>query len=209
MPESGLAHVPTEATELIELLLHFRSDFSSKFVYAWMELPRSVRKEYSYNGAIRCRGSSDPHHYHCPINDQNYFDPSNWVYAVTMRLMMPKMMQEVQWNNETKGDIFESILGCHYLVANGFLKDDIDSLKKHSGIVSAIFEAFAWYTWRLCVAIGFKTDEVLQWADWIIDMVAYRQIKDNDVGRIVLHEIPDDFEPRCKRQGNLIPALVF
>jgi len=124
-------------------------------------------------------------------------------------LMMPKMMQEVEWNNETKGDIFESILGCHYLVANGLMTDDVDSLKKHSGIASAIFEAFVWHTWQLCVAIGNdKTDVALRWVNWMIDMVAYRQMKDNDVGLIVVREIPVEFEPRCKSKGNLIPALV-
>ena len=129
MPETGLDHVPKQALELIDLLIDFRSDFASKFVYKWMELPRAVRKEYSYNGAIRCRNSSDPHHYHCPIEKQAYFDPTNWVYAVTLRLMMPKLVQEVEWNNETKGDIFESILGCHYLVANGLMAGRVDSLK--------------------------------------------------------------------------------
>ena len=209
MPETGLDHVPKEALELIELLIDFRSDFSSTFVYKWMEVPRVARKEYSYNGAVRCRGPSDPIHYICPIDNQNYFDPSNWVYAVTMRLMMPKMMQEVEWNNETKGDIFESILGCGYLVANGFLTDDADSLKKHSGAVSAIFEAFVWYTWQLCVAIGNdRRFLALRWVNWIIDMVAYRQMRDNDVGSIVVQEIPAEFEPRCKSKGNLIPALV-
>ena len=210
IPESGQTHVPKEALELIDLLVNFRSDFASKFVCKWMDLPRNVRKEYSYNGAIRCRCSSDPHHYHCPIEKQNYFDPTNWVYAVTMRLMMPKMMQEVQWNNETKGDIFESILGCHYLVANGFVGDDVGSLNKYSGIVSAIFEAFVWHTWRLCVAIGYNsTDEVLQWVKWIGDMVADRRMEDNDVGPIGLLEIPGEFEPRCKNKGNLLTCFVI
>ena len=211
MPETGLDHVPKEALELIELLIDFRSDVASKFVYKWMELPRRVRKEYSYNGAIRCRGSSDPKHYYCPIEKQDYFDPSNWVYAVTMRLMVPKMMQEVEWNNETKGDIFESILGCHYLVANGFVSDDVVSFNKNIGIVNAIFEEFVWHTWRLCDAIGKnKTEQVLQWVTWIIDVVAHRQMRDDDVGTIVLHEIPAEFEfdPRCKCPGKLIPACL-
>ena len=93
------------------------------------EPPRVVRKEYSYSGAVRCRDPSDPQHYHCPIGKQAYFDPSNWVYAMALRLMMPKLVQEVEWNNETKGDIFESILGCHYLVANGLMTGRVDSLE--------------------------------------------------------------------------------
>ena len=86
-----------------------------------MELPRAVRREYSYSGAVRCRDSSDPQHYHGPIEKEGYFDPSNWAYTMALRLMMPKLVQEVEWNNEAKGDIFESILSCHYLVANGLL----------------------------------------------------------------------------------------
>jgi len=118
-------------------------------------------------------------------------------------------MNEVQWNDETKGDIFESILGCHYLVANGLMSDDVGSLKKHSGIASAIFEAFAWHTWQLCVAIGNdRTDEALRWVTWIIDMVAYRQMRDKDVGLIVMQEIPVEFEARCKSKGHLVQALV-
>ena len=101
MPETS-PDVPKEAFDLIELLIHFRSDTCSNFVYKWMELPRGVRKEYSYHGAIKCRWAADPKHYTCPRANQSYFDPSNWVYAVAMRLMMPKMMKEVEWNIDTK-----------------------------------------------------------------------------------------------------------
>ena len=131
-----------------------------------------------------------------------------------MRLMMPKMMKEVNWNNETKGDIFESILGCHYLVANGLVKEPVDALEKHIGIVSAIFEDFVWYTYRLCDRFGNNghghTDKVLHWVAWIIDMVAYRQRKDDDIGTIVLQEALDEFafEPRCKSKGNLIQDIA-
>jgi hypothetical protein len=65
MPETGLTHVPKQALELIELLIDFRSEFASRFVFKWMDLPRAVRQEYSYCVAIRCRDSSDPQHYHC------------------------------------------------------------------------------------------------------------------------------------------------
>ena len=211
MPETCPDHVPKEALDLIELLIHFRSDMCSSFVYKWMELPRRVRKEYSYNGAIKCRDFSDPKHDFCQIERQHYFDPTNWVYALTMRLMMPKMMKEVNWNNETKGDIFESILGCHYLVAHGLVKEPVGAFEQHIGTVSAIFEAFVWCTWRLCDAIGnHNPDSILRWVTWIIDMVADRQRKDEAIGTIVLHETLDEFEfePRCKSKGYLIHVLV-
>ena len=205
MPDNGLDHVPSDALELIELLINFKADFSSKFVYAWMELPHVVRKEYSYNGAIRCRRPSDPCHYQCPIEKERYFDPTNFVYAITMLLMMPNMMQEVNWNNETKGDIFESIMGCAYLVHNGLMTHDVDALKKHSGIVSAIFESFAWHTYQLCVTVDHK--KILVWVKWILDMVSYRQMNDIDVSLIV-DIVDNDNGPRCKRNGNLMCALV-
>ena len=157
-----------------------------------MELPKAARKEYSHSGAIKCRVPSDPRHYTCPIHNESYFDPSNWVYAVTMRLMMPKMMLEVGWNKGTKGDIFESILGLHYLVANGLVKGYVGALSKHIGTVSAIFECFVWHTWRLVEAIGqHDTDRVVLWVSWIIDMVAYRQRKDDHIGHaLALPSIP-------------------
>ena len=53
-------------------------------------------------------------------------------------------MHEVESNNETKPDIFESILGSHYFVANGVLKEPVGALIKHIATVSAIFEDFVW-----------------------------------------------------------------
>ena len=200
---STVEHVPKEAHQLIELLLHFKSHKCSDFIYQWMGLPRKVRKLYSYNGAIRCQDNSDPRHYFCKIDDQHYFDPTNWVYALAMRMMMPQMMKDINWNNETKGDIFESILGCQYLVSHGFLKQPMTSLERHIGTVAAIFEAFAWFTHKLCGSVGHGNPEsILRWATWILDMVAWRQKRDSAVGTIVVVEDLDDYdfdlEPRTK-----------
>ena len=192
---------------LIELLVDFRADKCSQFVYNWMGLPPAVRKYYSYSGAMKCRVDTDPKHYLCPIKNERYFDPSNWVYAVTMRLMMPRMMKEVEWTNETKGEIFESIMGLNYLVANGLVVHYEGALSNHIGTVSAIFDNFVFCTWRLCEAIGkHDTDRVVLWVTWIIDTVAYRQRRDEDIGNILLHEARTEFEfePRCKRKGYLI-----
>ena len=84
--------IPEEANQLIELLLHFKSHMCSELIYRWMELPRKVRKLYSYSGAIRCQDDSDPKHYFCDKSQQHYFDPTNWVYALAMRMMLPQMM---------------------------------------------------------------------------------------------------------------------
>ena len=64
---------------------------------------------------------------------------------------------------------------------------------------------------QLCDAIGkYNPESILRWVTWIIDMVAYRQKKDEAIGTIVLTEtdFDFDFEPRSKSKGNLIPALV-
>ena len=192
--------VPKEALDLIELLVHFKAGIFSQFVYKWMELPFRVRKMLSYNGAIKCRDPEDPKHYFCQFTKQTYFDPTNWVYAVTMRLMLPKMVQEVSWNNETKGDIFEAMLGLNYLVANGLVNQHVGALTSKSiGSMSAIVEEFVWHTWRLCDELC-DGGEVVNWITWIIDMVAYRQMKDDYIRPIILDDSLEkmSYEPRCK-----------
>ena len=77
-------------------------------------MPHSVRKQYSYDGAIKTRPG-------CPVHfkDQNtgisYFDPSNRVYQIGFDFLFPGLAKE-QWNAETKGDIVESILGYVWLM---------------------------------------------------------------------------------------------
>ena len=100
------------------------------------------------------------------------------------------------------------------------MKEPVDALEKHTRTVSAIVEDFVWYTYRLCVRFGINghdhTDKILagwrtmDWVRWIIDMVAYRQRKDDDIGTIVLHEAMEavPFEPRSKRNGSLIQVTA-
>ena len=126
-PMHSTPDTPKEALELIELLTHFRSGNCAKVVYRWLELPPAMRRACSHDGAIKCRVDTDPKHYFCPIKEQCYFDPSLWVYSVTLRLMMPKMMQEVGWNKQTIGELFESIFGLHYLVDNGLVRKRCES----------------------------------------------------------------------------------
>ena len=86
--------------------------------------------------------------------------------------------------------------------------------------MSAIFENCVWYTYRLGVRFGINahdhTDKILaswrtvDWVRWIIDMVAYRQRNDDDIGPIVLYEIPEQvaFEPRYKSNDSLIQVTA-
>ena len=120
MPEAA-DHVPVEALELIELMTGFNTEKCSKFVAAWMDLPYKERKAWSHSGAVQCRNATDPVHYHCHLDGRTYFDPGNWIYAVSLSLMCPELMACVNWNYETKGDICESIMGCHYEVEHGLV----------------------------------------------------------------------------------------
>ena len=174
MPEAA-DHVPVEALELIELMIGFNTDRASKFVEAWMDLPHEVRKAWSHNGAVQCRNATDPAHYHCHLDGRTYFDPGNWIYAVSLSLMCPELMAYVNWNYETKGDICESIMGCHYMVEHGLVTGatgeslEFPHLQKYSGITSAIVDAYAWYVWRLCGKFG--PNDMLVWIGWTLDMV--------------------------------------
>ena len=67
----------------------------------WMEMPSYVRKELSYNGAVR-RGF-----YHGSLS---YYDAGNAVYGFAMRLMWPTFDFHHQYNDDMLGDTFEGIL---------------------------------------------------------------------------------------------------
>ena len=212
MPSTSSAF--KEALELVELLTHFRSGNCAKVVYRWLELPEELRLSCCINGAIKCRHYTDPRHYWCPIKNRCYFDPSEWVYAVTMRLMMPKMMfEEVRWNKQTIGELFEPILGCHYMVDNGFMRLK-GPVFENVSTVAAIFDDFVYLTWKLCRRIeaiaatgNCDTAFVMEYTTWITDMVAWRQMKDDHINEIVIYHADRDDEfdlrPRCKRFGRL------
>jgi hypothetical protein len=68
------------------------------FISDWMErLPRYVRKELSYRGYLDIHGGS--------------YDPGNWIYYLAMKFLLPDLLDYEGWNNQTVGDIWESLLG--------------------------------------------------------------------------------------------------
>ena len=79
-----------------------------------MQLCVRDRKTLSHNGAVRSR-PGDPCHYHCPVEQVTYFDPSNKIYRVALSIWAPRLDFE-NWNMETRGDICESLMGYAYLV---------------------------------------------------------------------------------------------
>ena len=50
----------------------------------------------------------------CPETGDHYFDPGNYIYALVFNMLFPQLVDKYDWNQETKGDIFESYLGLAY-----------------------------------------------------------------------------------------------
>ena len=83
-------------------------------VEAWVSrVPKEMRKTVSHSGAIRSRRQA-PTHYVCPDTGERYFDPCNYIYALAFNMLFPQLVEMYNWNQETKGDIFESLLGLAY-----------------------------------------------------------------------------------------------
>ena len=90
----------------------------------YMQMPHGTRKELSYRGAIRLRDEDKPlasrADHETTGKDPSsswaahYFDPSNFVYLLAMRMMWPQFLQSNHLNENTVGDIFEGILGLGY-----------------------------------------------------------------------------------------------
>ena len=92
-----------------------------QFMEQWIsEVPHASRKDWSHFGALRRQNSSDPRSSDGGApQEAQYFDPGNWHYATSMRLLWPS---HSIWNQETVGDIVESLLGLQYLLAHGMVQ---------------------------------------------------------------------------------------
>ena len=76
-----------------------------------MQLPRAVRKDGSYDGAMRCQGQ-DRVDWTDPATGTQYWDAGNYIYARALHLAMlyrPHTF-DMPWNEETLGDIVECAL---------------------------------------------------------------------------------------------------
>ena len=72
-----------------------------------------------------------------------YYDPGNLVYMYAMKLMFNEIFASVNWNRETVGDIFESILGLYYLRGRGGKQCPITLVRMAEWLdqyISAIYE---------------------------------------------------------------------
>lgn len=169
--------IPQEALQLQELASYCDSCTLGAFVMQWMSLPRSERKNLSYNGAVQSR-VGDPCHYTCPDELVKYFDPTNMIYSVALSIMAPNIEIENNWNAETRGDICESIMAFAYLARTKRIRCSCES-KKTSQQMSTIIDAFSWLTYHLHTKTGAN---FLMWVKWIKDAVAWRQCQEE--GRV-------------------------
>ena len=83
------------------------------FFDGWMQQSARSRKGLSYSGALRSQ-KGDPVRYTCPYTGQRYFDPTNMIYATAMCFLAPGLMVQRNWSDETRGDIFEGLIGYYY-----------------------------------------------------------------------------------------------
>ena len=127
-----------------------------EFIDFWMEQPRAVRKELSYSGALRS-SVGDPVHYVCQYTRQGYFDPSNMIYSMAMCFLAPQLSNR-GWNIETRGDIFESLIGYSYKLAH---KERADALQvgPQAHCVACIIEVTSILVYKLWIHSGKAFDE--------------------------------------------------
>ena len=133
------------------------------FVEAWVSSEYYPRKRLSHYGAIRrsiltqhgCKISSSTELGRTPwgqkckyIDPDHYFDPGNWHYKMCFVLLFG----DVPWNENTVGDILESILGTRYLIEN-------------EGLACTHFPfAFATFLEKWCVAL-YRWFECTAWCN--------------------------------------------
>ena len=139
------------------------------FFDCWMQQGARSRKDLSYSGALRSQ-KGDPVHYTCPHTGQRYFDPTNMIYATAMCFLAPSLMVQRNWSDETRGDIFEGLLGYYYEMKHTKQTEiDLHGLADARD-VSMIIEGTSWLTHKL-----YNTNEMdfYYWCTRIIDRAAH------------------------------------
>ncbi len=172
------AEVPAEAHWLSEMLMRLSTQRFGEFVERWMELPQSVRKYFSHSGAVLALSPEDPVHY-ISLHDRGvgYFDPTNWIYAQTMQLMCPELMLQVNWNNETKGDIFESIMGMHHELrtSDSPVTEIRPEFERELAGVAGLINCRVYHVYKLHARVEGRLHEYMEWivntARWRLDKV--------------------------------------
>lgn len=178
MPRWEFGTPPHEAEWLINVAMYAMGTKVELFVAVWMELlSRKARKDFSYHGAVRCRTEADPKHFRCHDTGVEYFDPGNSVYGMALSALAPECCRREHWNNETKGDIMEGVMGCSYL--KDYYTRQNETMVCEAAIeygqearqVANLFEEIAWRTHALTVRVGH--DKLLPWVNWVMSNVYF------------------------------------
>ena len=204
-------NIPVSACWLAEVTARMDTFKFGEFVCEWMQLSAKTRKTLSYSGAVMsCEG--DPVHYYSRVANQKYFDPGNYVYAQALTIMCPRLMSEVSWNIEKKGDICEGIMGAHYEEKNVAIESDRKRLRREFGreleVMSEIIDKFAWHTYNMLREVG--DDNLQQWVDWVIDISMWMRDTPGIPPRVIVEQVADDLPlgRRDKYLGHLIEVIV-
>ena len=102
----------------------------------------------SYHGAT-LSNEGDPVHYKA-AGGRKFFDPGNHMYATALDLLLLDTA-EPGWNQETKGDILEGLLGWHFLIYTGHesVRDIHRAKKQNVARVAAITHYVMTNVWRI------------------------------------------------------------
>ena len=108
-------------------------------------------------------------HYLCPDSQKKFFDPSNSIYSVALGILAPEAFTDefglATLNEETRGDICESILGYVYLGARGLTATSLNPTE-FSAVkrLSQILDECSWLCYDLRRRFGrVAFDEAISW----------------------------------------------
>ena len=161
----------------------------------------AYRKMLSYSGAVRSRIPTDPVHYVDPSTQEKYFDPTNWVYGLLLRLLAPGLEKQ-NWNDETRGDIMEAFLGCHHVLQ----QNDPRSVDEYSldcaKFMACLVDTVSWLGYRLYQQQGCNFPKHMAWIRALANWRKSAQSLSLAIENIAPQE---PTSPRYKSGGTLSP----
>ena len=94
------------------------------------------------------RQQGDPISWVCPQTHQRFFDPGNGFYACLFDHLWPRLRSE-NWNDQTKGDVFEAIFGYSWGLQLWGQRDHVsvriaDALDNYLYSAHLIWESYNW-----------------------------------------------------------------
>ena len=160
---------PPEGAILLDIAKTMKQDTFAEFIDLWMEnLSRRTRKNLSHSGALRSN-DGDPVHFICKHTGLGYFDPTNYIYFMTLMFLAGPMSRS--WNTETRGDICEALMGFSYELTHNERVDVLD-VGQHVHKVARIIEVTATLTYKLWINTG------IAFKDWCARIMQMRNVQE-------------------------------